>query len=222
MDRVGKIVGRSPEEVWVSLQEVHGRPHLELRVYQTPPGGDAAPLPGREPVLLPIEQLPHLLRVLTRAEELCVSRGFLNDSRPPAAVVMERGNVLAIPLATRAAEARREPRVPVHTRAECRLVNPDRFWPTKPLAGEMRDLSKGGGQVWLPQRLPRFKQVDVALVIDGRGFQGRAEIVSVELETKRDPQTGYHRHGLRWIAVEPKAMEILSGALAKRMAGNGR
>ncbi len=99
-------------------------------------------------------------------------------------------------------------------------MSPDRFWPTKPLSGEIRDISAGGAQVWLLQRLPRFKQVDVAFSIDGRGFQGRAEIISVELEARRDPQTGQHRHGLRWVAVEPKAREILSGAIAKRSRGS--
>ncbi len=217
MDRLGKVVGSSLEEVWVSLQEVKGRPHLELRVYKTPPNGEAAPQTGREPLLLPVEQLPHLLRVLTQAKELCVNRGMLYDPRPATAVIMDGGNAITIPLAIRSTEARHEPRVRLHLPAECRLVNPDRVWPTKPLSGEIRDISKGGAQVWLPQRLPRFKQVDVALAIDGRGFQGRAEIVSVEMETKRDPQTGCHRHGLRWIAVEPKAMEILSGAIARRV-----
>ncbi len=220
MNHVGKVPANSLEEIWVSLQEVRGRPHLELRVYLNPPNGETAPLPGRERVLLPVAQLPHLLRVLTMAKELCLTRGTLSDSRPATAVVMERGNPVIIPLATRGTEARREVRVPLHLRAECRLVNPDRFWPTKPLSGEMRDISKGGAQVWLPQRLPRFKQVDVELVIDGQGFQARAEIVSVEQETKRDPQTGCHRHGLRWVTVEPKAMEILNEAIARRSAEN--
>jgi hypothetical protein len=134
---------------------------------------------------------------------------------------MERGSLVATPLAKRTASARRDLRVSVQLPIECRLVDPEKFWPTAGVRGQIRDLRTGGAQIWLPQRFPRFKQVDVSLIIDGKGFQGRAEIVSVDAESKKEPKTGFLRHGLRWVAMVPKSKEILREGVAKRSQKNG-
>ncbi len=84
------------------------------------------------------------------------------------------------------------------------------FWPAKPVNGEARDVSIGGAQVWLAKRLPRFKQADVFMVIEGMIFRARAEIAGVELERNREVKGGYYRHSLRWVVMEAHAKEALS------------
>ena len=78
------------------------------------------------------------------------------------------------------------------------------------LSGEARDVSIGGAQVWLAKRLPRFKQADVFMVIEGMIFRARAEIAGVELERNREVKGGYYRHSLRWVVMEAHAKEALS------------
>jgi PilZ domain-containing protein len=221
MERLGRVVCSQQEEIWVSLLEVQGRPHLEFRIYGASGPSNASPVPRGEAIVLPIDQIPGLLRVLTSAQEVCMNRGLLYDPRPASVVTMEQGDAVSMPLAQRASAARRDPRLPLQLRIECRLVDPEKFWPSSPVVGEIRDISLGGAQVWLLQRLPRYKQVDVAVVIDGKGFQARAKIVSVDLESQKDPKTGLHRHGLRWAGMEPKAREILTEAIANRSKGGG-
>ena len=219
MESFGKIVCSKLDEVWVSLQEVHGKPHLEFRIYSTPPPGAPAPIPRREAIALPIDQLPNLLRVLTHAQELCISRGLLYAPAPASVVTMQDGLSVSLPQRERTTKARQHPRVPVQVPVECRLVEPEKFWPASSVSGEIRDLSLGGAQVWLRQRFPRFKDVNVACIVDGKGFQARAQVVSVELESHKDPQTGLHRHGLRWVAMEPRARQILTDVISHRSKG---
>ncbi|HSB69129.1 MAG TPA: PilZ domain-containing protein [Candidatus Methylomirabilis sp.] len=219
MEHFGKIACSKLAEVWVSLQEVQGKPHLVLRIYDTPPPGAPSPIPRREAIALPIDQLPILLRVLTHAQEICMSRGLLYAPATTSVVVMQDGVAVSLPLQERTTKARQHTRVPVQVPVECRLVEPDKFWPDKSVSGEIRDLSLGGAQVWLRKRFPRFKEVSVACIIDGKGFQARAQVVSVELESHKDPETGLHRHGLRWVAMEPKAREVLTEVISRRSKG---
>jgi len=44
----------------------------------------------------------------------------------------------------------------------------------------------------------------------GVTFQARAEVVTLEIEAKKEPKTGYHRHGLKWVVLDPKARAALS------------
>ncbi len=220
MELIGKVARSPQEEVRITLHEERGRPCLTLQTYGSPGPGATPTQPGRELLLLPVDQLPQLIRVLVQAQELCRRRSLLYVPAPAARRV--EGAAAPPPLAGRGIETRREPRVPLRLPVECRLLDPDQFWPGKPIAGELRDVSRGGVQVWLPQRLPRFKQVDVSFFLDQQGFQGRAEIVSVGLEAARDLQTGFHRHGFRWVAVEPRARDILAAAIAKRSGRSGR
>ena len=219
MEHLGKVPCNSLEEVWVSLLEIQGKAHLEFRVRAISASGKTSPLSAREAILLPIDQLQSLLRLLTQIRELCIKRGLLYEPGPASAVTMQQGESIALPLQRRATTARRDPRIPLRLPVECRLVEAEGIRPTKPVSGEIRDISLRGAQVWLPQRLPRFKQVDVAGLLDGSGFHARAQVVSVELESNRDPTTGFHRHGLQWVAMEPKPREILSTAIASRSEG---
>ncbi|HSB72879.1 MAG TPA: PilZ domain-containing protein [Candidatus Methylomirabilis sp.] len=221
MEHVGKIPCSPLEEVWVSLGEVQGKPQLELQLRSASAPDSSTLLPQHEGILLPVDQLPSLLRLLARAREVCISRGLLSDPDLASIVTMEQGESIVLPLQRRAIVARRDLRIPLRLPVECRLVDPEGMRPAKPVSGEVRDISLRGAQVWLPQRLPRFKQVDVGVLLDGRGFLARATIVNVELESNRDPTTGYHRHGLKWVAMEPTPREILTAAIAKRSEGGG-
>jgi hypothetical protein len=219
MEHLGKVICSPLGEIWVSLQEVRGGAQLELRMHGTSSAGKPSSLSGIDAIRLPVDQLPHLLQVLTQVREVCINRGHLYEPGAATTVTMEQGTPVALPLAHRTAPGRRDPRVSLELPVECRLVDPERFWPSPPVAGELRDISLRGAQIWLPRRLPRFRQVDISTMVDGTSFQARATIVSVELETKREPATGLHRHGLQWAAVEPKARELLTAVLAKRAAG---
>ena len=219
MEHVGKVPCGPLEEVWVSLGEVHGKPQLELRIRGASAPDKAPLLPEHQGILLPVDQLPSLLRLLTRLREVCVTRGLLSDTGQASVVMMEQGDSIVLPLQKRAIVARRDPRMPLRLPVECRLVDTEGFRPLKPISGEIRDISLHGGQVWLPRRLPRFTHVDIAGLLDGKGFQARAQVVNVEPESKRDPTTGYYRHGLKWVAMEPKPREILTAAIAKRSEG---
>lgn len=78
------------------------------------------------------------------------------------------------------------------------------------MTGEAKDVSIGGAQVWLQKPLPRFRQADVFMVIEGMIFRARAEIVGVELETIKETKGGCYRHSLRWVVMEAHAQDALS------------
>jgi len=107
-------------------------------------------------------------------------------------------------------DSRKHPRVRLSLQVECRLMNPEKFWPDRPLQGEITDVSIGGAKVWLPQRLPLFKEIEVTTVIEGRLFRARAEIVGADTQAQRDPRTARCRHSLRWVLMDAHSKEALS------------
>jgi hypothetical protein len=209
-ENLGQVSRNQLEDIRVSLSEFLGKPHVELRVYVRSALGDGKPLLGREGIVFPASLLPDVLRMLTQAQELLLKRGLIYVPAP--SVVQERGEPTTVRRAASPAPqaSRRNPRVPVRLPVECRLVRPDASRPDKPVAGEIKDVSIGGAQVWLPQRLPRFVQVEVSTAVEGMSFLARAEVVTVEIEAKKDQKTGYHRHGLRWVVLEANAKAALS------------
>jgi hypothetical protein len=104
----------------------------------------------------------------------------------------------------------------VNVPVQCRLLDSSDFWGSKPVAGEMKDIGLGGAQVWLPRRFPRFKEISVSMILDGKAFHARAEIVSLDLESKTDPKSGFHRHGLRWVSMEAKVQELLADLISRQ------
>jgi len=212
MEKLGSMVCNALEEIRVSLRDVRGEPHVEFRFYGRSRSGEQDPLPGREAISLPVGLLPVLLRVLTQAQDLLIKRGLIHIPSPAEATVMDGGVPITVGLAGPPGrrDSREYPRVPLSVAVECRAVDPDSFWPAKPVTGEAKDVSIGGAQVWLPKRLPRYKQADVFMVIEGMIFRARAEIVGVELETKKDIRGGYYRHSLRWVTMEAHAKAALS------------
>jgi hypothetical protein len=215
-EKLGHVACTPVEDLWISLTEMRGEKYLEFRPYAHPRQGEAAPLPGGSAVRIPVGVLSSLLRVLHDAQDRLVQRGTIYI--PPVAVVtvMEQGVAKTLPLPgrPRTSETRRHPRAPLSVPVECRVIEPDSFWPAKPVSGETKDVSVSGAQVWLPKRLPRFKQVDVVMVVDGMVFRGRAEVAGVDLEANKDPATGYFRHSLRWIMMEGPAKSVLEKVIA--------
>ena len=212
MDKLGSMVCNPLEEIRVSLRDVRGKPHVEFRVYGRSRSGEPDPLPGREGITLPAGLLPVFLRVLSQAQEILIKRGVIYIPTPAEATVMDRGEPITVRLAGPPGrhDSRHHPRVALSVPVECRAVDPESFWPSKPVTGEAKDVSIGGAQVWLAERLPRFKQADVFMVIEGMIFRARAEIVGVELETNKETKGGNYRHSLRWVVMEAHAKEALS------------
>ena len=212
MEKLGSMVCNALEEIRVSLRDVRGESHVEFRVYGRSRSGEQDPLPGREAISLPVGLLPALLRVLTQAQDLLIKRGLIHIPSPAEATVMDGGVPITVGLAGPPGrrDSRQYPRVPLSVPVECRAVDPESFWPSKPVNGEAKDVSIGGAQVWLAKRLPRFKQADVFMVIEGMIFRARAEIVGVELETNKETKGGNYRHSLRWVTMEAHAKAALS------------
>jgi hypothetical protein len=92
---------------------------------------------------------------------------------------------------------------------ECRLLDPTTFRPGKWVAGEITNLSVGGAEVWLDERFPRFRQVEVFGEVDGTVLRGRGEIVGADL-LRTAPRNGRHRHSLRWVGMDTFAKSALS------------
>ncbi len=74
--------------------------------------------------------------------------------------------------------------------------------------GEVKDLSIGGAQVWLPERFSLFSKMKVLMRIGGLDFQGRAEVVGAEVH----PTGEGYRHSRRWLGLSNHAKATLSQA----------
>ncbi len=210
VEKLGQISRNQLEDIRLSLTEIRGEPHLELRVYVRSAPGDDKPMLGREGIVFPVRFLPDVQRMLTQAQELLLKRGLIYVPAPT--VVQERGvpTIVRSATAPRPQASRRSTRVPVKFPVQCRPVHRGASQPGKPVSGEMRDVSIEGAGVWLAERLPRFEQVEVSAVIEGTAFRAIAEVVTLDLEAKKEPKTGYHRHGLKWAVLDPAAKAVLS------------
>ena len=119
---------------------------------------------------------------------------------------MQRGEAvgldLNIPLSRRG-EFRRTVRVPVKVQVACRLVSES--CSPKPLIGAIKNISIGGLQLWLAERLSLCNRVELFARIAGANFRGQAEVVRAELQ----PQDGLYEHGLRWLHLTATAQDAL-------------
>jgi hypothetical protein len=222
-EKLGQVVVNQREEVRVSLHEICGELHVELRVFSCTTPGESNRLLGHQSVSLPVGALPDFLRAMTEAQELLIKRGLIPSSE---LTIMEHGEPVTLRLSHPKArvECRQHPRVLLTLPMECRLVDSAAFWPGKWMNGEVKDMSNGGAQVWLPERLPLFKQVEVSIVIDGSVFRGRADIVGAELKVKGMYDKQYYRHSLQWVAIDAQARAILSKmvSITKSRSGGGQ
>lgn len=223
MENLGRVICNRYEELWISLTEILGKGHLELHVHWRPTDGSPQPSRMRDLVVLPVEQLPALLQHLKQATDLLTRRGLLDPTSSPEMVLMERGEVIVRGQPTRmtGSRCRRHSRVPVQCAVVCRPLGSNQVESSPLLRGEIRDLSLGGAQAWLPSRVGLFQRVDVAALIDGEPFRARAEIVGADLPTRKHPGTGYLRHSFRWVEIGSKAKDVLSRTVSKALpSGN--
>lgn len=222
-ERLGCITRNQGEEIWVCLREAGGSPHVELRAYErrAVPRGDLAP--GKERLALPVDLLPTLVKTLTQAQDALANRGLLY--LPPATITthMERGEACALGLEDRRKNqpVRKYPRVNLNVRGECRLLDKKDFWPGRPVVGEVMNVSAGGAQVCLPQRFPRFSQVELFMVVDGMVLRGRAEVAGADSAVQGGPSGGPFRHSLRWVGLEGPASDVLAKVVASRTPKRG-
>jgi len=217
-ERLGHLIRNQEEEIRISLQDVRGEQQIELRLYERDASAVAELAPGKERIFIPVDLLPVLVKALARAQEILMNRGLLYV--PPTSQVthMERGNAVALGTEERpkSQAARQHPRVPLHIRGECRLLDKKDFWPGKPVAGEVLNVSAGGAQVRLPQRFPRFGQVELFMVVDGMVFRGRAEVAGADAMEQKGATEGHFRHSLRWLSLEGPARDVLAKIVASR------
>jgi hypothetical protein len=207
-ERLVRVPFNDVEEIVISLEAIGGEPHVELRAAPrgSPDHGNGPP--GRRAVVLPVGVLPDLLRVMAEVHERLIQRGLISLAAWDGADPGQSSAAHRAALPNRM-DARRHPRVRLNIPVECRLLDPTTFWPGKWVAGTLMNLSLGGAQVWLRERFPRFKQIEVIGTVEGRAFRERALIVGADLLTK-DVKRGRYRHSLRWVGMGAHAHSLLT------------
>lgn len=200
MEKLGRVVRSQWEDIWVLLDRSQAEPCLELRVHTHGRSEGAEDSPGGEGIGVPVRLLPDLLHTLVAAQDQLRERGMLDHPSATTGHSRPSGRL----------DARRFPRVTMEPAAECRVVDPESPSAVDSINGQIRDVSQGGAQAWLPRRFPRLKQVDVFMTIEGVSFRGRAEIVGSEGLGKAEIQDGLYRHHLRWVALHAQGVAALS------------
>lgn len=202
------------EDICLTLWDVHPAPHVELRVYRRAPRPGADTLPRTEGISVPVDALPDLLRMLEQTQERLIRQGLVHlPSSAAGATTMEGGEMvplgISVPSSHRG-DCRRESRTTLEVPAGCRLLGDAGPCGSEPLIGEIRDVSRGGAQIWLPRRLPLFSRAEVFMRIGELNFQGRAEVVGAEVH----PKNGRYRHGLRWLLLNAESKTALSKVIS--------
>lgn len=211
-------------KICLSLRHTDGSPRIELRVCcpSLQPGESCVPL--GEGIVVPPDFLLELHRLLGQilgqtedrsiTEEpshrpsppSAITMGSSHPSSPPSVIAMQRGEPvgldLSIPLSRRG-EFRRTVRVPVKVQVACRLVS--ETCSPKPLIGAIKNISIGGLQLWLSERLSLYNRVELFARIAGANFRGQAEVVRAEVQ----PQDDLYEHGLRWLHLTATAQDAL-------------
>ncbi|MFQ5802731.1 MAG: PilZ domain-containing protein [Candidatus Methylomirabilales bacterium] len=206
MKKLDQVRRSQSEDICVLLRDVQGAPHVELRVYRRPEGPGGDPLPGTEAIAVPVNVLQDLLRMLAQAQKRLAQDGLVQTKSGDPDLLPS-----AAPRGFRS-DARREPRVPVKLSVGCRLMNAGVPHSGTAVFGEVKDLSIGGAQIWLPERFSLFSKMEVLMRIGGLDFQGRADVVGAEVHPTRE---GY-RHSMRWQGLSNHAKATLSQAIARR------
>jgi hypothetical protein len=217
-ERLAHLIRNQEQEIWISLQDVRGEQQIELQLYERDASAIAELAPGKERICIPVDLLPVLVKALSRAQEVLMNRGLLYIPPTPQVTQLERGNSVGFGAEERpkSQAARQHPRVPLNIRGECRLLDKKDFWPGKPVAGEVLNVSAGGAQVRLPQRFSRFGQVELFMVVDGMVFRARAEVAGADAIEQKDATAGQFRHSLRWLSLEGPARDVLAKIIASR------
>ena len=203
--------GNQLGKICLSLCHADGGRSIELRVCRPSSQPGEACVPQGEGVTVPLDFLLELRRllgqILGQTEDRSITEGSSHAPSPSSIITMERGEPvgldLNIPLSRRS-EFRRTVRVPLSVQVACRLVS--ETCSPKPLIGAIKNISTGGLQLWLSERLPLYSCVELFARIAGANFRGQAEVVRAEVQ----PQDGRYEHGLRWLHLTPPAQDALA------------
>lgn len=201
--KLGQVSRTKLEDIYVSLRELQGAPHVDLRVYRRPVrGGDA--VAGMEGLAVPLDLFTDLIRVLEESRERLAEEGLLHLPPSHATSVDEDDPVnLNVEPSGGLPSDRRGRRVPLRVPVAC---SP---WPvgeSGALAGVSGDVSAGGAQLWLPECLALLTRIEVLMQIEGLDFKELAEVVGVGVRQVH----GKYRHSVRWLELSVTSKDALS------------
>ena len=216
---LGRVSRNDSEEIRLSLREVRGELCLELRVYTRSAHHGGMPVPDPEAIVVPVRVLGHLCRLLEQTQDRLIKEGLMEAPSPAKVITMQAGEPVTVclgdPEATPSPNTRGEPRMPIKLPVECYLLRTPDIWPSKPLpghvTGEIRNVSGGGAEVWLPEQFPISTHLAILVRIGEMTFRAQAEVVG----TTPHPKDGHYSHDLHWLSLSPQA----EAALSKLVAG---
>jgi len=205
--RLKQTAGDQAGKICLSLCYGDGGRSLELQVCRPSSHPGEGCVTHGEGIVVPLDFLLELRRLLEEIADRVVAEEPSHPPSPSSVITMERGERvnldLNIPLSRRS-EFRRTVRVPVKVQVACRLVS--ETCSAKPLIGAIKNISTGGLQLWLAERLPLYSCVELFARIAGANFRGQAEVVRAEVQ----PRDGLYEHGLRWLHLTPPAQDALA------------
>ncbi len=215
--KFGRFSRNDSGEIQVSLEEVQGELHLDLRIYSRPARDGDGPRSEPESIAVPVRMVRDLCEILEQTQEDLAKEGLVDVPTPDTVITTEAPKpVFVLPGEQPKAEQPgsqpdRNPESLVHVSlpVECRLLSAPKSWPSKlvtePVTGETRDLSPGGAQVWLPQQFPIGTHLAVFIKTGELTFRAQAEVKGVA----SDPEHGNFRHNLKWMLLDPQARTAL-------------
>lgn len=217
---IGRIRRNESEEIRVSLQEVHGELHVELRVYGRSARQGGPYLPEPESIVVPVHVVADLCRALEETHDLLIKQGLVRLPSLTDVIDMEAGDPVTLqlvdPVTLQAVDQRAAPsvpraeaRVPERLPVECHLLAAPDTWPSKSLpaqvTGEIRIMNSQVAQVWLPQEFPVSTHLAVFISAGELNFRGKAEVAAAASH----PMGGSYQHTFRWLSLSPQSEAAL-------------
>lgn len=214
---LARVSRNASEEIHISLREINGRPHVELRICNRPDGHGPISLPAEEAITVPVDMLSDLCRLLAQIQY----RFALEEQGQ----VLPRGMPKGAGTRTNSSPAgqrdqrhsrRREPRVHIRLPAKFYLLGAPHSAPSRPktgqVVGQIWDVSSGGAQVWLPERFPVMSRLAIVMPIGEPMFRGHGEVLAATLQQRG----GKYRHNIRWLPLNTEAKVALSKLIGPR------
>lgn len=210
---LGRVKRNESEEIRVSLKDLNGELHVELRVYGRSKGQGGMYLPEPETMAVPVRALLDLCHVLEQTHDTLLKEGLLQLPSLTNIIDLGAGDPVTLQLLQQPnppPDVRQPRRVAVKLPFECYLLGAPETWPSKPLpervTGEIRVLSDRGAHVWLPEQFPACSHLAIFIKIEEPIFRAQAEVV----EVASHPKEGHYRHSLEWRSLNPQAQAALS------------
>lgn len=209
---VGRVRRNESEEIRLSLQEVDGELHLELRVYVRSKRQGEGYVPEPEAVVVPTRALPDLCLALEEVRNSLHDQTEVESQSLPDFITIDTGSTLTMDLAEGFnAQPATAPdiRTAVNLPFVCYLLGAQETWAAdvrrEHVAGEVRILSRHDALVWLSEKFPPPTPLAVVIRTDELSFRGQAEVV----EVASHPREGKYWHRLEWRSLTPQAKEAL-------------